>query len=96
MKILVRSRLTRPGRRSFTVVVVGTDGLVRAHTDHWSLASLLETKIGWVYRPCRRAFGAATSVLLGWLTKDSTPLILEGHAPTAPPPIAEAYVSKKD
>ena len=87
--------------RSFVVVVVGTDGLVRAHTDHWSLASLLETKIGWIYRPCRRVFGAATSLMLGWLTTDSTPLVLEGHAPTAPPPpppppIAEAYVSKKD
>lgn len=67
------------------MVVVGTDGLVRSHTDHWSVASLLETKIGWVYRAGRRAFGAATSILFGWLTKDSTPLILEGHAPTAPP-----------
>lgn len=67
------------------MVAVGTDGLVRSHTDHWSVASLLETKIGWIYRAGRRAFGAATSILLGWLTKDLTPLILEGHVPTAPP-----------
>lgn len=77
------------------MVVVGTDGLVRSHTDHWSVASLLETKIGWLYRAGRRAFGAATSFVLGWLTKDSTPLILDGHAPTAPP-MSEKYNPKAD
>lgn len=78
-------------RRCFTVVVVGEDGLVRTHTDHWSVASLLETKVGWVYNVGRRAFGAATSVLFGWLTRDSTPPALAGGAPHAPsaPPIAE-------
>ncbi len=75
-------------RRCFTVVVVGEDGLVRTHTDHWSVASLLETKVGWVYNVGRRAFGAVTSVFFGWLTRDSTPLALAGgppHVPSAPP-----------
>jgi len=77
--------------RCFTVVVVGEDGLVRTHTDHWSVASLLETKVGWVYNVGRRAFGAATSVLFGWLTRDSTPLAVAGGAPHVPsaPPMAE-------
>lgn len=67
-------------RRNFTVVVVDADGLVRTHTDHWSVASLLETKLGWVYNVGRRAFGAATSLMIGWLTKDKTPLLRAGVA----------------
>ncbi|CAM9848481.1 unnamed protein product [Ectocarpus sp. 8 AP-2014] len=81
--------------KCFTVVVVGSDGLVRSHTDHWSVASLLETKIGWMYRAGRRLFGAVTSVLFGWLTKDSTPLALAERVPTAPPVVEASSLNSK-
>ena len=74
------------------MVEVDGDGLVRKHTDHWSVASLLETKLGWVYNVGRRAFGATTSLMIGWLTKDKTPLLLTGVAgrATATAPSQEA------
>ncbi|CAM9444148.1 unnamed protein product [Ectocarpus fasciculatus] len=81
--------------KCFTVVVVDADGLVRSHTDHWSVASLLETKIGWMYRAGRRLFGAATSLLFGWLTKDSTPLVLAERVPTAPPVVEASSLNSK-
>lgn len=77
------------------MVVVGADGLIRSHTDHWSVASLLETKIGWMYRAGRRLFGAATSLLFGWLTKDSTPLVLAERVPTAPPVVEASSLNSK-
>lgn len=76
------------------MVEVDGDGLVRKHTDHWSVASLLETKLGWVYNVGRRAFGATTSLLIGWLSKDkSVPLLTAaaGRAVTA-----QAVMSKTD
>lgn len=74
--------------RNFSVVVVGTDGLIRTHTDHWSVASLLETKVGWLYNVGRRAFGATTSLLVGWLMKDKAPLLIAGQgAPASAPPV---------
>lgn len=78
------------------MVVVGADGLVRLHTDHWSVASLLETKIGWLYNVGRRAFGAATSIVFGWLVKGSSSRVLgegAGRAPTAPPIAGAAATS---
>ncbi|CAM9204036.1 unnamed protein product [Hapterophycus canaliculatus] len=72
--------------RCFTIIVVDSHGLVRSHTDHWSFASLIETKLGWVYNAIRRTFGAATSLVFSWVTKDQTPLInSEEHVATAPP-----------
>lgn len=65
------------------------------------MASLLETKMGFVYNVGRRLFGAATSLLFGWLTRDATPVMLAGggtpHVASAPP-IADvvSFNSKTD
>lgn len=59
---------------------------------------MIETKFGWLYNIVRRAFGAATSLVFSWVTKDKTPLLLGGneeHAATAPP-VADASYTAAD
>lgn len=52
------------------MVSLDDNGLIKSHTDHWSIASLIEAKVGWVYRAARRAFGVATSMIVGWVIKE--------------------------
>lgn len=54
------------------MVTLDRDAMIRSHTDHWSIASLLEMKIGWLYNAVRRAFGFASSALVVWLLSEST------------------------
>lgn len=56
--------------RNFIVLELDTGGRIKSHTDHWSVASLLETKFGWIYNIGRRAFGSLTSMIVGWVTSE--------------------------
>lgn len=62
------------------MVVVDRHGMVKSHTDHWSIASLVETKLGWLYNVARRAVGILTSVVVNWVLKDrSKPLLRDSQ-----------------